>query len=443
MVDIKNNGDGICSMWVRKKIEITGGELLRGVFSCCLPANREQLLNEIEQTFAPGQTFVCLSIRSGFDLFLRTMNWPAGSEIVMSGLTIPDMPRIVRRNQLVPVGVDVDVDTLAPKLDALRASINPQTKAIVVAHLFGGRVEMDAIVALAQEHGLMLVEDCAQAYVGNHYRGHSGTDVSMFSFGPIKTNTALGGGVFVVRKKSLLQRLNESHEQWRVNGRWSFAKRIMKYAGVRFISTRLIAGTIARTARLLGSDHDGLATKMARGFPGPRFFDKIRQQPSTPLLGLLAKKLQTFDPEFIARRIKRGKNSTECLRSRVDVLGSQMSEPTFWVFPILVNDRTALVKKLWALGFDATTRSSLVPINRVLDDSGNYSESDLASDPQLLNSHFIFQNLVFLPFDVSIPEDKLTIMARAILDAGATRPARPISSLPELKTLADGEHSLC
>ena len=218
----------------------------------------------------------------------------------------------------------------------------------------------------------------------------------------------------------------------------------MKYSGVRFISTRLIAGTIARLARAIGRNHDVLATRMARGFPGPLFFDKIRQQPSTPQLGLLAKKLQTFETEFITRRTKRGTNATESLRGRVEVLGSQMIEPTFWVFPILVNDRTALVKKLWELGFDATTRSSLVPINRVLDDSGNYSETELATDQQLLNSHFLLQNLVFVPFDVSIPAGELNIMVRAILDAGASRPARPAVGLRKIETLAaDGECSLC
>lgn len=429
-------------MWVRKKIEISPGELFRGFFGCLLPANRERLLSEIEQSFGGDQAFICLSIRSGFDLLLKVMNWPAGSEILMSALTIPDMPRIVRRNQLRPVGVDLDVDTLGPNIAQLRALITPRTKAIVVAHLFGGRVDMDPILKLAREFDLMVIEDCAQAYVGNHYCGHPGVDVSMFSFGPIKTNTALGGAVFAVRRKTVWQWLHDAHGQWPMNSRWSFAKRVVKYASVRLISTWLVAGSIARITRWMGSNHDQLATKMARGFPGARFFDKIRQQPSTPLVGLLAKKLQTFDPAYIEARGVRGAQVTKRLASHVDVLGSQMITPTYWVYPILVENRVPLVERLWQLGFDATTRSSLVPVNRVLDDSGAYADESSESDAALPNAHFILRNLVFLPFDLTIPAAALDQMVAAILDGKPARPARPAASSVLEPVVAGSERSL-
>lgn len=422
-------------MWVRKKIEISVGDLCRGLFGCLLPADRDRWEHDVENAFGSDQSFVCLSIRSGFDLLLMAMDWPAGSEIIMSGLTIPDMPRIVRRRQLQPVGVDVDLDSLGPKVDQLRALITPRTRAIVVAHLFGGRVEMDAICALAQEHDLMLIEDCAQAYLGNHYRGDERADISMFSFGPIKTNTALGGAVFIVRRKSLLPRMKEVHGQWPINGRRSFAKRVVKYASVRLISTPWIAGTVAVFARWFGSDHDTLATNMARGFPGEGFFDKIRQQPSTPLLRLLARKLRKFDPATIAQRTDRGRQVTERLSHRVDVVGSKMVSPTYWVYPILVDDRVPLVHRLWQIGFDATTRSSLVPVNRVLDDSGKFIDENASTNAELPNSHFLLRNLVFLPFDVSIPADELNAMVRAILETNPTRPRRVSSKAMNLEPL--------
>jgi dTDP-4-amino-4,6-dideoxygalactose transaminase len=271
----------------------------------------------------------------------------------------------------------------------------------------------------------LVIEDCAQAYVGNRYHGHPGADVSMFSFGPIKTNTALGGGVMVVRDDGLRRRMHEAHRRWPINGRWSFAKRVFKYASVRFISSRWVAGAIATVARWLGTDHDVLATKMARGFPGPRFFEKIRQQPSSPLIRLLASKLQSFDPAFIERRARRGMAITEQLASRVDVVGSQMLEPTYWVYPILVEQRDALVRKLWQLGFDATTRSSLVPVNRVRDDSGAFSPETPESAAELPVSHFVLKNLVFVPFEVSIPARAMSQIVHAILESNPTRPARP------------------
>jgi dTDP-4-amino-4,6-dideoxygalactose transaminase len=428
-------------MWVRKKIEISGMDLARGLLGCVLPADRQRLRELVERSLAPEQSIVCLSVRSGFDLLLRTAEWPEGSEVLMSGLTIPDMPRIVRHHRLIPVGVDVDPDTLAPHVRDVGRLITPRTKALVVAHLFGGRVDMGPLVALAREHGLLLIEDCAQAYVGNHYAGDPEVDVSLFSFGPIKTNTALGGGLMIVRQPRLLHRLRENQQRLSVDKRRSFAKRIVKYAAVRLVSTRLVAGAIAKGARLLGSNHDLLATNMARGFPGGKFFEKIRKQPSTPLLRLLVRKLRSFDPESIHRRTQRGFRLAEKLCSQVDVLGDGMLDPTFWVFPILVKDPAPLVERLWSLGYDATSRSSLVPVNRVLDDQGGHQTDALASDAQLSNAHFILQNLVFLPYDASMSEKSLDVMVDAILDTGSRRPSRPLASRTEMEPVAAGAAS--
>ena len=82
---------------------------------------------------------------------------------------------------------------------ALQHALTAQTKAILVAHLFGSRIDLHEIAAFADQHNLMLWEDCAQAYCGPHFRGHPASDVVMFSFGTIKTHTALGGGILVVR----------------------------------------------------------------------------------------------------------------------------------------------------------------------------------------------------------------------------------------------------
>ncbi len=405
-------------MWVRKEIEISPIDIIRGLGYCWMPASRARILADLERRFGGQQLVTCLSVRSGFDQLLKSVDWPVGSEVLMSGLTIPDMPRIVRDHKYRPVGVDLEIDSLAPKLTLLRQAITPRTKAIVVAHLFGGLVDMDPIAAIAREYDLMLIEDCAQAYVGNQYWGHPQADVSMFSFGPIKTNTALGGGLFVVRSPEGLRRLKQTHAELPMQSRATFTRRLLKYSYVRFVSTRWIAGLIARTMRLWGSDHDQLATKMARGFPGPRFFDKIRHQPSAPLLRLLARKLRSFSEAYIRRRVRRGNLVTDRLRSRVDVLGSEMLRPTYWVLPILVENRRNLVQQLWRQGFDATTSSSLQPVGQEGDE--NLPESGHGSKG-LTNCRFVLDNLVFLPFDLSIPDPKVDVMVRTILQGEFSR----------------------
>ena len=68
-------------------------------------------------------------------------------------------------------------------------------KVLIVAHLFGCRLQFDHLVDAAHEAGLIVVEDCAQAFNGRGYPGHPKSDVVMFSFGPLKNATALGGAL--------------------------------------------------------------------------------------------------------------------------------------------------------------------------------------------------------------------------------------------------------
>ena len=70
------------------------------------------------------QGLVCLSVRSAWDLVLEALDWPPGSEVIVSAITHPDMITIIRAHGLVAVPVDVDLNTLAPAVaDLERARI--------------------------------------------------------------------------------------------------------------------------------------------------------------------------------------------------------------------------------------------------------------------------------------------------------------------------------
>jgi len=99
-----------------------------------------------------------------------------------------------------PVFVDIDADTWCISPEAIAKAITPKTKGIVVVHIFGQPARMDEIMAIAKQHKLFVVEDCAQA-VGARYKdtpiGAIG-DCGTFSFYPTKNLGACGeGGAFV------------------------------------------------------------------------------------------------------------------------------------------------------------------------------------------------------------------------------------------------------
>jgi hypothetical protein len=95
-----------------------------------------------------------------------------------------------------PVFADVDRDTQNITAETIRAVLSPKTKAIVVVHLAGWPCEMDDILALAREHGLKVVEDCAQAQGAMHKGRPIGSmgDAAAFSFCQDKIMTTAGEG---------------------------------------------------------------------------------------------------------------------------------------------------------------------------------------------------------------------------------------------------------
>ena len=99
-----------------------------------------------------------------------------------------------------PVFVDVDPRTLTMDPAALEAAITPRTRAVIPVHLYGRPADMDPIVAIARRHGLVVIEDAAQAH-GAEYKGRragSLGEMACFSFYPGKNLGAYGEGGLVV-----------------------------------------------------------------------------------------------------------------------------------------------------------------------------------------------------------------------------------------------------
>ena len=145
----------------------------------------------------------CLSARSACDLLLTALNLPVGSEVLMTAANIPDMFEIVRRHDLVPVTLDLDsLDFGIGKQDFNR-KLSERTALVLVAHLFGTRTDLTPILKHPRRNDFVLVEDCAQLFIRDECRLRTESDFRLFSFVPIETATALGGGVLCYQKEGL------------------------------------------------------------------------------------------------------------------------------------------------------------------------------------------------------------------------------------------------
>lgn len=124
-----------------------------------------------------------------------------GDEVITPTFTFIATAEVVALLGLTPVVVDVDWDTMNISADAVRKAITPRTKAIVPVHLFGQCADMDAIMSIAHEHHLFVVEDACQA-IGAQYTFRDGTtrqagtigDIGCTSFFPSKNLGCYGDG---------------------------------------------------------------------------------------------------------------------------------------------------------------------------------------------------------------------------------------------------------
>jgi perosamine synthetase len=400
-------------VWAAKRLDIGWRDLAAATGHSFSPASAAALAAKVEQLLDSRQTLACLSVRSAFDLLLAALRLPPGSDVLMSAVTIPDMVRIAEHHGLVPVPVDLDLESLAPRLDALEAAITPRARAIVVAHLFGSRVELEPIVAIARRHRLLVIEDLAQGFGGLHDWGHPDSDVALFSFGPIKTGTALGGALVFVRDRRLLDKMRELHAAYPYQARGAYAVRLLKYAALKAASTRPCYDALVALLQLAGCDYDRLFAGLVRGFPGPELFRRLRRRPAAPLLALLLRRLMQFDPESLARRASRARRLIRRLGGRYCIPGRAATEHSHWVVPILADDPPAIIAALARAGFHATQARSMVTVPPLTD------RQHLA--PQVAQT--LVERSVFLPLYPELPDRELTRLADLLLALAPGQPA--------------------
>jgi perosamine synthetase len=396
-------------MWIRKRLDISTRDLLYAVYSCLTVSTRKSTTRKIEQIWEKDgqQSLICLSVRTGFDLLFQALNLEPGSEILMSALTIPDMPRILAHHRLVPVPIDIDIETLAPSAERIEVAITTKTKAIVIAHLFGGISDLKPITDLAKKYNLLVIEDCAQAYYSSSFSGSLTADVSMFSFGTIKTATALGGGILIFRNSNLpLVKMHELHQAYQNQSRRKFVMKVLKYFLLILVSSPKIFPLIIKYLEKKGIDYDAYIHKLSRSFPNGNFYEQIRKKPCLPLLKLMLRRFKTYDFSRINKRIERGNFLVNNLPESILFPGIHSMHQTFWAFPILTAKPQELILAFRTVGFDATHKSSL----KIIESTGKNLVSTVHTAQRILSQ------AIFLPLYPEMPLEEFKRIVECIND---------------------------
>lgn len=159
-----------------------------------------EYVSKFEQDFATYCNVAhCIGMANGTDaieIAIEALNLPQGSEIIVPANSFISSSEAVTRQGHKVVFADCDTQTYVISIEDTKKRITPKTKAIIAVHLYGHPCDMDALQELAQQHGLYILEDCAQSH-GAEYKGKkvgSIGDIATFSFYPGKNLGAYGDG---------------------------------------------------------------------------------------------------------------------------------------------------------------------------------------------------------------------------------------------------------
>ncbi|HEX4929642.1 MAG TPA: DegT/DnrJ/EryC1/StrS family aminotransferase, partial [Gaiellaceae bacterium] len=341
----------------RHRLDISFADLAFAA-AACVAARRRGRESRVLQAWGDPQALVCLSVRSAWELLLDALQLREGDEIAFSAITHPDMVRIAAARGLRALPVDVDPESLSPGVEALGRALGPRTRVLVVAHLFGGSVDLRPAAELARRRGVLVVEDCAQSLRGPNEWVDPNADVSLFSFGSIKTATALGGAIVHVADAGLAERMRSFQAAWPVQKRREYGARVAKLAVLRALGRPYVYRLFASSLAVLGRELDTVVNGSVKGFPGPDLLRRIRRRPAAPLLALLERRLRRFDHARLGARARTGERVASSLPGHLRRPGRSAVGSTHWVFPVLAADRVGLVSSLRLAGFDAATATS-------------------------------------------------------------------------------------
>lgn len=169
----------------------------------------------LEEYLGAKHVIPCANGTDALQIAMMALDLKPGDEVITADFTFAATVEVIALLQLTPVLVDVEMDTFNISVEAIKKAITPKTKAIVPVHLFGQAANMEAIMQLASEHNLYVIEDNAQA-IGANYKYFDGKKkkagvmghVASTSFFPSKNLGCYGdGGAIFTNDDNLAHKL--------------------------------------------------------------------------------------------------------------------------------------------------------------------------------------------------------------------------------------------
>lgn len=175
----------------------------------------QEFARNLAEYLGVKQVIPCANGTDALQIALMALDLQPGDEVITPSFTFIATAEVIALLKLKPVFVDVNEKTFCLDIEQVKAAITPRTKAIIPVHLFGQSVDMEPLMTLANEHGIKVVEDNAQAIgcdytFSNGEKAKTGTigHVGCTSFFPSKNLGCFGdGGALMTNDEALGEKI--------------------------------------------------------------------------------------------------------------------------------------------------------------------------------------------------------------------------------------------
>lgn len=176
---------------------------IKSIFS-----NQNPNIKTLESIFGKKNFFFTNSGRSALYILLKAMSLPKDSEVGVPLYSCPVVWEAIVRAGYKPKFIDIDPYTYTMDIKDLEQKVK-KLRALVVIHTFGHPADMDEIMRIA--NGIPIIEDCAHSLLSEYKNKKTGLfgDASIFTFGNGKYISAGGGGMILVNKNELIEKIRE------------------------------------------------------------------------------------------------------------------------------------------------------------------------------------------------------------------------------------------
>ena len=356
------------------------------------------------------------SARYGFHLLLEGWGIGAGDEVVIPALTYFAIPAMAAASGVRPVFADIGLRSHVLDPESFRRAITPRTRAVVPTHLFGTPCDMDAIRAIADEHGVRVIEDVAQA-TGARYRGAmvgSLGDAAYYTFALTKNIATLSGAMVTTNDADLAASVRARMETSSWTSRRGCAKEALTGLAMRVATHPAVYPFTVHPAVVLGNRlgkdpiHERFGEAEKRYASVPEHYQRARPRAVQAAVGL--KQLHRLEA-LNSARTRNGRFLDEGL-ANVPGLTTPVypegAEPIYMSFVVHHVNRDGLAACLRRRGVDTTVGYM-----------GNHAGSPLFSEfaSSCPNAEQAVADLLHLPVHPNLSDADRRHMCEAVRQA--------------------------